>query len=24
MTENTIPQGVTWIQSDGEHWQQIR
>ena len=24
MTENIIPQGVTWIQSDGEHWQQIR
>ncbi len=24
ITENTIPQGVTWIQSDGEHWQQIR
>ena len=24
MTENMIPQGVTWIQSDGEHWQQIR
>jgi len=24
MTENMIPLGVTWIQSDGEHWQQIR
>lgn len=24
ITENMIPQGVTWIQSDGENWQQIR
>ena len=22
--ENVFPPGVTWIQSDGEHWQQIR
>jgi len=22
--ENIFPPGVTWIQSDGEHWQQIR
>ncbi len=24
IAENIFPPGVTWIQSDGEHWQQIR